>query len=919
GHMLTYAFDLLYAIYEEEGYTPSEIPTLILRHNLYGMEIDERAGALAAFALTMKARSRDRGFFNRGIHPNICVLKPITISAEEVDGLSWLQTLAATLDGLAIRDALLADLSGVAQLDNIGSLLRPQLTREQIAQLRAAMTAGSDLFTQALHDKLAVVLEQLEYLARKYHVVVANPPYMGGNANDELKDFARTEYPDSKSDLFAMFIERNLDLARYHGLVAMITMQSWMFLSSYEKLRTKLLEEDTILSMVHLGARAFDTIGGEVVSTTAFVLEHAHHPTFKGDYWRLIDGNSEAEKAALFQANKPIARGEQPALFYRAAAADFNKIPGSPIAYWVSESFINVVQHAITLGDITTIREGLTTGNNELFLRYWFEIETGKMATGISSQYESQQSHRRWFPYIKGGDFRRWYGNYDYVVNWFDRGKEIHDFAGVPLDYGAAPVRAKQHYFNAGITWTRVSSASTAFRFFPKGFIFDSTGPCIFPKETDINALTSLLNSKPTRIFLEFVAPTLDFRIGPVSKIPVIESTLQNDTVCRAKQSIKLSQSDWDAYETSWDFTTLPLLDPTFRGPTLAATYATLRAHWQAMTDEMQRLEEANNRLFIDAYGLQDELTPDVPLAEITLTCNPHYRYSGNRTPAELEALLLTDTMREFISYAVGCLFGRYSLDKPGLILANQGETVGEFVGKVAGETVGRSDGRAVGRLDRGAVIADAPSTVQPSNRPTDTLSLLPDADNVIPILDEGDWFVDDLCARVQGFLRLTFGEKNYAENLRFIEEALGRDLRGYLLRDFYNDHVRRYQKRPIYWLFSSPNGSFNALIYLHRYRPDTPSVVLNDYLREFRTKLTAERDHQAVIAIDESAPARERTRAQKQLDRFAKILAELQEYEDEVLYPLATQQVALDLDDGVKVNYNKLGKALKKVSGLSG
>ena len=341
-----------------------------------------------------------------------------------------------------------------------------------------------------------------------------------------------------------------------------------------------------------------------------------------------------------------------------------------------------------------------------------------------------------------------------------------------------------------------------------------------------------------------------------------------------------MSAKDWDAYETSWDFNSLPLLAPEYRKPTLAETYAALRAHWQGMTDEMLKLEEENNRIFIEAYGLQDELTPDVPLKEITLTCNPHYRYGGDKTQEELEAQLVADTMREFISYAVGCMFGRYALEKPGLVLANQGETLEDY-------------------------LAQVPDSSFPA-----------DNDNVIPILD-GYWFEDDMADRFQSFVRLTFGQEHYAANVAFIEEALGKSLRAYFVKDFYADHLKRYKKRPIYWLFSSPGGSFNALIYMHRYRPDTVSVVLNDYLREFRTKLKGRKEQLEAVSISASASQGEKTKALKEIEKIKKMLTEIDDYERNTLYPLATRQISIDLDDGVKVNYLKFGSALKKIPGL--
>lgn len=404
----------------------------------------------------------------------------------------------------------------------------------------------------------------------------------------------------------------------------------------------------------------------------------------------------------------------------------------------------------------------------------------------------------------------------------------------------------------------------------------------MFPfKQDDILPLEGLLNSKVVVEFLKAISPTLDFNAGYIAKVP-----------CHIKASPGVSRlnsgflSDWNSYETSWDFTSLPLLNPDYLQPTLKATYQKLHAHWQETTLEMQRLEQENNRIFIEAYGLQDELTPEVPLNEITLTCNPHYRYGNDKSEDELEALLLADTMRELVSYAVGCMFGRYALDKPGLILANQGETIEDYLKRV-------------------------PEPSFPA-----------DDDNVIPMLD-GDWFTDDIAERFRKFLRVAFGEEHYEANLQFVEKALNLkgkrnySIRDYFLGEFYTDHVKRYKKRPIYWLFSSPKGSFNALIYMHRYRPDTVSVVLNDYLREFRTKLTSHKNHLEAVSISASSSQGEKTKALKEIEKITKMIAEMEEYEREVLYPLATEQVEIDLDDGVKVNYPKLGAALKKIVGL--
>ena len=885
AHMLTYAFDLLYEIYEEEGYNPSDIPRLILEKNLYGIEIDERAGALAAFALTMKACAKDRRFLKRGVSPNICVLHSVSFSETELADASWRQQMARNLIDLPVLDALTADLHSMGQAGLVGSLLRPQLTMQQIAEVRARINVADNFFAYGLNERVLDALGQLEYLARHYHVVVANPPYMGGKGmNEELGDFARNDYPDSKADLFAMFIERNLDLVALGGLVAMITMQSWMFLSSYEKLRGKLLDQQTILAMAHLGARAFDSIGGEVVSTTAFVIERAHHPDHKGSYLRLVDGNSETEKEAAL-------RNALASPLYRASATDFKKIPGAPIAYWVSEQLRNAFSDFPSLEDFAETRIGLITGENDRYIREWHEVSLRRIGFGLTRD-EARASKSKWFPQSKGGNYRKWFGNNETVLDWSADGYELQ------TRMHSSGTRTLAHNFNLdkvflpAITWTKISSGTFSARYQPKGFLFnDASANAFVSDESLIPSLLGFLASKPPVKMLEAVNPTLNFLPGNISSLPVSSEAIANPaTSSTATSAISVGKADWDAYETSWDFTTLPLLRPEHRQATLAATYAHLRRHWQAMTEEMQRLEEENNRIFIDAYGLQDELTPDVPLQEITLTCNPHYRYSGQWSvvSSQLEQRLLADTMREFISYAVGCMFGRYSLDKPGLILANAGETVEEYIARVA--------------------LGGGPEAI----------TFMPDRDNVIPLLD-GEWFADDIVDRFKRFLRVTFGEAHFTENLAFIEQALDRDLRSYFLREFYDDHVKRYQKRPIYWLFSSPKGSFNALIYMHRYRPDTVSVVLNEYLRNFHSKLEGHKRHLEQVSISASATPRERTAALKEIDKLEKSIAELTGYENEVLYPLATQQVAIDLDDGVKVNYVKFGKALRKIVGVSG
>ncbi|SNT70097.1 BREX-1 system adenine-specific DNA-methyltransferase PglX [Psychrobacter sp. LV10R520-6] len=859
GHMLTYAFDLLYAIYEEQGYDAIDIPSRILTHNLYGIEIDERAGELAAFALTMKARDRHRRFFNTGVRPNICVLEPIDFDDDELNEY---------MDFIG-RDLFTADLETTLrqfdEVNNFGSLIRPKLkdVAEILEQLEATDVSGQ-LFLGNTHQKVLKLLKQADYLIPQYHVVVANPPYMGGGGmNERLKNWSKINYPNSKSDLFAMFIELNLDLTQKLGIVAMITMHSWMFLKSYENLREYLLEYSTILSMAHLGTRAFDSIGGEVVSTTAFILKNANNKNQKGSYLRLVEGKSESEKESMIS---DIKNNKDCELVYYVSATDLKKIDGSPIAYWVSdrirECFDNPNIKSLTISDGQT-----KTGNNDKYLRYLWEVSNS--SSGIN---------KKWIKHPKGGGFRRWYGNLDTLINWSQTARQHYRSDRV------ARILPEYLRWKKGFCWTLITSGKQSFRIINDDEIFNLAAPTLFPKdENNLLFLLGLVNTPITEYIAKLMNPTINLNVGDIQNIPLIDVN-KNIVNSNVELIIGHSKEDWDSYEDSWDFTNLPLLKEQYRKSKITDAYKELRIHWQQMTDDMQRLEEDNNRIFINAYGLQDELTPEVTLKEITLTCNPYYRYGGVKTDDELEALLLADTMRELISYAVGCMFGRYSLDKPGLILANQGDKIEHYTEQV-------------------------PSP-----------SFSPDKNNVIPILDAG-WFSDDIVERFLKFIKIGFGEEHYESNMQFIELALGkhdkpRDIRDYFLKDFYNDHIKRYKKRPIYWLFSS--GNFNALIYMHRYQPDTVSIVLNDYLREFRTKLTAYKDQLTAINISSNQSQSEKTKALKELDKTTKMITEMEEYERDVLYPLATKQIEIDLDDGVKVNYPKFGNALKKVAGLS-
>lgn len=862
GHMLTYAFDLLYEIYAEEGHDAAEIPGLILKHNLTGIEIDDRAGALAAFALSMKAAAKlgRRRFLRMEVKPDIVVLQDVRFTSAEM------QDVAAVVGKDLFTDELRETLGQFEQAKNFGSLIVPKLLDPaETLRVVEARAFGSDLLLKEVQARVVTVLRMAEALALKYHVVVANPPYAGlKNLNTAVQAYAKVAFPDSKADLFAMFMERSLRLSVKHGLVSMINMQSWMFLGTFEKLRGKLASNSTILSMAHIGERGFDTIGGAVVSTTAFVLKKTPPLGYRGTFLRLVDGNSEAEKSEALRA---VIRGENTDVRYYAATDQFRKIPGSPISYWMTDEAYAAFSSGTPLSEYSKGSTGLQTSDSERFLRLATEVNSSSVGC-------------RWLPFAKGGGYRRWFGNVEHVVNWENDGYEIKAYVADKYPYlngnYALVVKNEGTYFSQGMLTSRVTTGPLSFREKATEEIYADACTAIFPPDSD--KFMALLNSKIINL-VRALNPTMNFQASDIEKFPVLEVSdwrVENN----AGKAVGLSRSDWDAYETSRDFSTLPLLAPDYRANTLAASYANLRTHWQGMTDELQRLEEENNRIFIEAYGLAGELTPEVPIEEITLTCNPAYRYGVKGSEEDREARLREDTVAEFLHYAVGCMFGRYSLNAPGLILANQGDGIEDYLARVPEPT------------------------------------FAPDRDNVIPVLD-ADWFADDIVTRARDFLRVTFGEAKFRENLTFVEAALGKDLRKWFTKDFFDYHVRRYKKRPIYWMFSSPKGSFNALIYMHRYRPDTVSVVLNQYVREFIHKLEVERARLEKLAVDPAATPAQQTKGQKETATVIKQIAELTEWEREVVYPMAQQKIAIDLDDGVKRNYPLFSGALKPIKGL--
>jgi hypothetical protein len=878
GHILVYAFELLTKIYEEEGYNSSDIPKLIIENNLYGFEIDERAAQLAGLSLLMKARSYYRRLFRKEVQPNILCFEDVKFVDGELE--QYLGSMPTNL----FNQSLKADLQLLEQATNLGSLM--QFQTKDLPRISASLP-DTDIFLAKTHTKMLAALRQMSLLNQKYHCIVDNPPYMGGgNMNKSLSDYVKKNYPDSKADLMTCFMESGLFMLKPKGLLGMINLPSWLFLSSFEKLRKKLIANKHIDSLLHMGRGVFGVDWG----STAFIVRNLkldspakyfklhkrnfqhiypedirdiflrakNNSSVKINFDKYREGEGTADVDELIDEN-----GLQ--VVYIVNQKNFENIPGNPIGYWAKKKLRKLLNSSQLLSEYGSIGKGLDTGNNFRFLRYWYETKQGQ----------------DWIPCQKGGYFKKWYGNNDFYIFWKDNGRAIKD-------YKKSNLRNSKYYLKSGITWNRISSGQPAFRCFDKGQIFESTGPCAFFKEESQQWLLGFLNSKITKTILEIYAPTLDFQSGHISNLPYSEpygSAIQklSDLV---KNCIAISKTEWDSRETSWDLQKNELLR--HQAQDLEETYDGYCQYWKNKFHQLHRNEEELNRQFIEIYGLEEELTPDVPMEEITIL--------KEETKIENGQLVFQadEVFKQFMSYAVGCMFGRYSLDKEGLILANQGEGLAEYRKKVLGVSeLAVSEGQEL----------------------TTNLSFLPDDDAIIPLLDD-EWFEDDVVGRFHEFLKVTFGAKDFQKNIAFIEEQLGKDIRKYFVRDFYNDHIKRYKKRPIYWLFSSPKGSFNVLVYLHRYTPDTINNILNNYLREFIQKLKSQKAHFEQIQI--SGSTTEQNKATKAIDKLDKMILDCEAYERDILFPLATERIVIDLDDGVLVNYNKMGKAVKEVKGLN-
>ena len=863
GHVLVYAFDLFCKMYEEEGYQSREIPTLILQNNIYGLDIDRRCYQLASFALTMKGRAYYSRYLRKVVEPNVIALQPIDHDTIDASG-SWMQK------------SLMWQFENI---DTIGSLLK--VTPEECAAIH--VEEGLFGYNQQ------ILKTQAGYLSRRYHVVVTNPPYLGRGIGDKLKNYLLLVYPDSKIDTMATFMERCYDFAVENGKFSMINMQSWMFLASYEQLRYKILRNTKVESLLQFGAHLFDELPGEVVKSTTFVLQKSKEQNKRGIYYRLIEGNCCSDKENLFHKCHKEGR------YYKNINQEiFDSIPGSVFGYWLSGTAINAFKNK-SISDIAYARVGMFTGDNNRFLRLWWEVNRNKMTTSCKSWNDAVNSSRKWYPYNKGGSFRKWYGNLDFVVNYFNGGFEIYELA-------KSESRNCQNYpneykFRDSITWSNIATASPAFRYRPSGSLFDISGMSLFCDEKNSSYLLALCNSKVSKEYLELLSPTINVQVGDVKQIPVISiNSIPEESV---KVCTSLSKNDWDSHETSWDFKTnelyrlalcltydkieSSLLTNVNLNLSLEELVSRFIQFWQEKFIQLHTNEEELNRQFIEIYGLQDELTPDVPLDEITILQKGEISIEDNKIVWHKDVII-----KQFISWMVGCFMGRYSADKPGLIIASQGQKVADL------------------------------------DLPAMTLEI--DDDGIIPIIQEADFFADDMTQRIEAGVKALFGEQNFYDNMKYIKACLGQELRDYLYKDYYDDHMQMYSvkgaKRPIYWLFSSKMGDkkkkgyFKALVYMHRMESDTLSKLHADYVSPYIDKVEQQLKEAEDDAVRDDLSQAQRNKANKLAAELADKVREVKEFAT-ILAQMSTQRLTIDLDDGVKTNYPKYYPLVEPIKGL--
>lgn len=855
GHILVYAFDVLMQIYESAGYSQRDAAKSILEHNIYGLDIDDRAYQLAYFAVMMKARQYNRRILNG---ENTCHVYAIqesnSINRAHLKyfgaGMDDIEKNAAKMQLEGLLDTL-TDAKEYGSILNVESYNWDLLRRFVAAEDTAGQISMDSVGVEDTAEQLNRLVDIGETMARKYWVTITNPPYAAiSNLSPKVNDFVKANYPDSKVDLFAVFIERCGLMTRVSGYQAMITQHAWMFLASYENLRDKLLNKE-LINLAHLGPHAFDEINGEVVQTSSFVFCNDFFSNYNSTFVQLVGGKNEAAKAAMFIS------GEHR---FNKTNEQLREIQGTPYtAYWASDVVLSAFKKSHLVGDVSEPRVGMATANNDRFIRLWFEVNRNKFGINISSRKEAVESRKKWFPFAKGGEQRKWYGNNDTVVNWENDGFEIQNFK----DEKTGRIRSHNYnldyIFSSALTWTVIGTEKTSFRFCPVGFLYSNSGYGLFcNNEKTKYYLLGFMNSKIAASLLKILSPSMGFESGYLRKLPLIESDSLDSIVERVKHCIDGSNAEWDSFEISWDFKKHPLLRN-------VSTISEAFTQWQSECDDrfnqLKANEEELNRIFIDIYGLQDELTQEVEDKDVTVR------------KADLQR-----DIKSLLSYAVGCMFGRYSLDVEGLAYAG-------------------------GEWDS--------SKYQ---------SYIPDADNVIPITDE-EYLDDDIVSRLCAWLKAVYGADTLEANLDYIAKALGNKgstsreiIRNYFLNDFFKDHCQTYSvtgsgKRPIYWLFDSgKQNGFKALVYLHRYTPDTIGNLRIDYLHKMQRVYESEINRMQDM-MDHSENAREVAAASKRKDKLAKQLKECREYDEKISH-LALSRIELDLDDGVKVNYRKLQTA---------
>lgn len=903
GHILIEAYKVLKAIYEEHGYRGRDIPKLILENNVYGLDIDDRAGQLAGFALMMLAREDDRRIFTRGIRLNV-------LSMQESSSIDltklWRQlNLNGEWKGGTVQElfeeeqdlnAFTSDnrfqllqrtLERFKQAKTFGSLVEvPHEDYQELKELLTLLTElkkTGDKMQKATVSQLYPFIHQAILLAEKYEAVVANPPYMGSKGmNTDLKVFAKKEYPRSKSDLFSIYIERCLGLGKINAELGLVTPYVWMFIKSYEKIRNRILSNHTLTSLIQLEYNAF---APACIPVCTFTLSKHHISSYVGSYIKLSEFKGHKNQAP--KTLEAIANRDCGWLF-DSKPDEFKKIPGKPIAYWVSDSVRKAFDQNPKLKEVAPTKQGLATGNNDRFLRLWFEVSRSKLALA-----REKEAGRKWFPCNKGGRFRKWFGNNLYVANWENSGEEIKNFKDASGKVRSRPQNI-QYYFNEGLTWSALSSSSLSMRYSPPSNMFETKGAMCFPvKKSDLYNVLAYANSKLVNHFLLATSPTLDYHEGPVGNLPYIH---HNGAEEIAKELVCIHQKDWDRHETSYGFSRNALIEGCLKRKEkkLSITFANYLSELEMEISRVRKLETDNNKYYISLYSLDKELKPEVDLSEVTLTSNPKYIYTDVVQGEGVERLNST-VISELISYSIGCSVGRYSLESEGLVYANSGNE---------------------GFCD---LIAEGVYNTFPA-----------DDDGIIPLTDQ-EWFPDDATNRFREFVKVVWGQDQLQENLAYVAESLclyaikpkksesSMDtIRRYLSTQFYKDHLKTYKKRPIYWLFSSgKQKAFECLVYLHRYNESTLARIRTEYVIPLTAKMTANANK---LESDKEASdsAAETKRIERELTILHKQQSELSEF-DEKLRHYADQRISLDLDDGVKVNYGKFGDLLKDVKAITG